>query len=141
VSLLRNSHPDNFTWIEQRTGCVTDRNTTGLEAVDESGRIIGMVVYCNWTANAVQAHMAVDTPIAWRTLLPWVFVYPFEAAGKGLMLAVIPAHNAKSLRLTRRFGFTETHRIRDGWARGDDLVCFELRKEDCRYLGAHRKAA
>lgn len=111
-------------------------NATAIEAVDRrTGRIVGMIGYECWTPNSVQTHMAVETPIAWRSLLRPTFSYPFEEVGVGVMLAIVPAHNARSIALVRRFGLHETHRIRDGWRVGVDLVVFELRKHECRFIG------
>ncbi|AAK94388.1 acyl-CoA N-acyltransferase [Myxococcus phage Mx8] len=121
-------------WIEALTGCVLTRNARAIQAVDASGRIRGVVAYDCWTENAVQAHMAVDTPVVWRSLLRPAFRYPFLEAGKGVLLGIIPADNARSCALALRFGFRETHRVRDGWTAGIDLVVHELRREECRWL-------
>ena len=131
MTVVRQAHPEHFAWLQERTGCVLTSDFRALEAVSGE-RITGMVGYCNWTPNAVEAHMAVDSAIAWRHLVGPAFEYPF--ATREALLAVVPAHNERSLRLTRKFGFTEAHRVRDGWAAGDDLILFELRRGDCRFL-------
>jgi hypothetical protein len=134
--------PEDFAWIVSRTQCAPTAGFRALKAVDASGRIRGMVAYDGWTENAAQAHMAVDTPVAWRALLPAAFEYPFLECGKGVLLAVIPAHNVRSWTLATRFGFALVHRVVDGWARGDDLLFLEMRRESCRYLQPDaRKAA
>lgn len=125
-------------WIEARAGCSLMPDARLIEAVDAEGRTRGMVAYERWTENAVQAHMAVDSPIVWRSLLGPAFAYPFQECGKGVLLAVIPAHNVRSVALTRRFGFRETRRIPDGWARGDDLLLFEMTRAECRHLRNER---
>jgi L-amino acid N-acyltransferase YncA len=112
-----------------------------IEAVDDAGRIRGMVGYDYWTKNSCEAHMAADAPIAWRSLLGPAFQYPFEQIGIGILLAVIPAFNARSIRLAKHFGFREVHRIKDGWELGVDTILHELRREECRWLSANRKAA
>lgn len=129
-------------WIEARTGCVLTPQATMVSAVHqvalspehELQRIRGVVAYDNWTENAVQAHMAVESPIVWRHLLEPAFDYPFRQCGKGVLLGIIPSHNSKSVEMTRSLGFRESHRVKDGWAKGDDLIVFEMRREDCRYL-------
>lgn len=121
-------------WITEATSCVLTPSARAIKAVDGRGRIRGMVAYDWWTKNAVYAHMAVDTPIAWRALIPACFEYPFVEAKREVMLALIPAHNAKSWGLAGHFGFRIVHTVRDGWAKGDDLHLLELRREDCRFL-------
>lgn len=124
-------------WLEARAGCVLSRQATLVAAVKQGApeRIRGVVAYDNWTENAVQAHMAVDSPIVWRHLLRPAFEYPFQQCGKNVLLGIIPSHNAKSVQMTRALGFKEAHRVKDGWAKGDDLIVFEMRREDCRFLG------
>lgn len=131
MTRLAQAPPEHFVWLQERTGCVLTSDFRALEVLSGE-RILGMVGYCNWTPGAVESHMAVETPIAWRSLLPHVFAYPFET--RITMLAVIPSHNSHSLKLTRHFGFRETHRVRDGWAQNDDLILLELRREECRFL-------
>lgn len=124
----------DFRWLVERTQCAPTEGFRALKAVDARGQIRGMVGYDAWTENACQAHMAVDTPIVWRSLLPAVFEYPFIQCNRGVLLGVIQQSNAKSWGMAGALGFRLTHRIRDGWAKGDDLLMLELRREDCRYL-------
>lgn len=98
-----------------------------------------MVAFDNWTPNACWAHMAVETPMAWRALLLPSFEYAF--ASRGLILGAIASDNAKSLRMVKSLGFTETHRIRDGHSPGVDLVFHEMRRESCPWLRQERKVA
>lgn len=123
---------EHFAWLEGRTGCVLSRNARAVEAVDGEGRVLGMVAFDGWTQNAAQAHMAVVAPLVWRSLLPESLGYVFGQAGRGLLLGVIPEDNARSVRMVRRVGFRLAHRVRDGWAVGVDLLCFELRPKWCR---------
>lgn len=133
--------PADFPWIAARTGCALTPNANGVKAVDAQGTTRGMVVYDGWTANSCAAHMAVDAPIAWRALLLPAFSYPFEQLGVGVILATVPGNNAKSLRLTKHLGFHEVGCLRDAHAAGVPLVVFEMRKENCGWLGRERKAA
>lgn len=127
--------PEDFAWIAERTGCVPGPGFRAIKVVDSRGKIRGMVGYDGWTENAVQAHMAVDTPVAWRSLVRPAFSYPFEEAGRGIILATISARNLRSVHLALRFGFRLLHRIKDGQAVGRDLLLLEMRREQCRWLG------
>lgn len=131
---------EDLAWLCQRAGCVLTGNAKGVAVKDSQGRTRGVVGYDGWTPNSVQCHMAVNTPVAWRALLRPAFAYPFEEAGRRVILAVIPAGNVRSVHLAKRFGLRETHRVRDGWAPGEDLVLLEMRAEECPWL-RQRKAA
>lgn len=128
-------------WIRQRTGCGLTPAAKGIKAVDASGRIRGLVAYDGWTPNSMQAHMAVDSPIVWRSLLVPSFSYPFEECGKGLLLGIIAADNPRSLAMVVALGFRETYRVRDGWSAGVDTVLFEMRREECRWVAQQKREA
>ncbi|NBD11831.1 hypothetical protein [Corallococcus silvisoli] len=132
---VRAAPPEHFVWLEGRTGCVLTRGARAIEAVDAAGSIRGMVAYDNWTESAVSAHMAVESASVWRTLLRPAFEYPFVQAGKQLLLGFIIASNKQSMAFVQRVGFREAHRIQDGWAAGVDLVIWQMRRQDCRWLG------
>jgi hypothetical protein len=112
-----------------------------IEAVDATGRIHAMTGFDGWTENSAGILIAIDTPAALRSLLTPTFEYVFNQCGKGLAIATVRGTNARSLKLTKHVGFTETHRIKDAVRIGEDLVLFEMRREECRYLPGYRKAA
>lgn len=126
--------PPALAWLEERVGVTLTSSARGIAAVDAAGRIRGMIAYDAWTENSVQAHMAVDSPIAWRALVRPTFSYPFLEAGRGVLLGLIRASNTASLRTAIHLGLEEVARIRDGVAVGEDLVLMQLRRENCRWL-------
>lgn len=137
---VESANREDFIWLQQRTSCGMTDGFRAIKCVDESGRIRGMVGYDGWTENACQCHMAVDSPTAWRALVRPAFEYPFQQAGRRVIIGLIPAGNARSVHLAKRLGLRETYRVRDGWALGEDLVVLEMRREECRWL-QQRKAA
>lgn len=132
------AHSGDFWWLHRRTSCPLTSDMTGIKAVDRFGHIRGMVAYCNVTPNAVHMHMALDAPIAARALLGPALDYAFQEGKKRVAIGMVPARNIPSIRLAKHVGFVETHRVKDGWAAGEDLVFLELRKENCIQM---RKAA
>lgn len=138
---VRAATPQERALLAQAVGVHLSPDARGIVAVSErSDQVRGGVLYDGWTQNSVQVHMATGTPLAWRHLLPAVFEYPFEEAGRGVLIGIVRASNAASVRLTKHLGFTESHRVRDGAAVGEDNIIFELRREECRWLSS-RKAA
>ena len=133
-------YPEEYQWLVDRVGCDITAGFKAIKVVDEAGTIHGMVGYGSWTANAVMLHIALDNPVALREILKWGFRYPFEQCGRGIALASVRAKNEKSMRLCRKVGFREVYRVKDGIEVGEDMVLFQMRREDCRYI-AHRKAA
>ena len=133
-------HPHEFLWLVERTGCELTPSFRALKAVDGTGRIHGMVGYSGWTETMCMMHIALEHPAAFRSLLYWAFRYPFEMAGRQIALASVRAANEKSVSLCKRVGFKEAYRIKDGVLPGEDMIIFEMRREECRFID-HRKAA
>lgn len=125
---------EHLDWIIARAGCVLTPDARAIEVLDGKKRIRGMIAYDNWTPNAVQAHMVVENPIIWRHLIGPAFSYPFLQAGKRIILGIIPSHNKKSVAMTKRLGFRCIRTIRDGWSDGDDLIVFEMRRDECQWI-------
>lgn len=121
----------DFGWLATRAHCLITGDFKAIKVVDEEdSSIVGMVGYCNWKPNSVEAHIAVDKPIAWRALKGPAFTYPFIQAGRKIIFGVCTSDNKKSLRIIRHLGFRETHRVKDGWSDGIDMVLHEIRKEE-----------
>lgn len=135
------AEPKDFAWLIKRTQCALTFNARGIKAVDDAGRIHGMVAYDGWTPNAVSAHMATDNPAAWRSLIGPAFSYPFEECGRTLLLVCVNSDNARSVQLVRRFGFRQVHAVKNGWERGVDLLFFQMHRDECRWLQRGKKAA
>jgi len=122
----RAATPDEIGWIASRTGYAFTAGARAIAAVDSAGEIRGMVAFDAWTESGCQCHVALDAPIAARTLRAAFFEY-LGQVGRSLALGLVPAHRARSVALAKRMGFVEKCRIADGWAAGDDLLILELR--------------
>lgn len=131
--------PADLSWIVERTGCALTSAAKAIKAVDDSGKTRGMVAYDLWTESGCQAHMAVDTPIVWRSLVRPAFFYPFIEAGKQVVIGVIRATNQRSMWMTRALGFRRAGEIPNGHAPGVPLVIFQMQKDECYWLQPHAR--
>jgi RimJ/RimL family protein N-acetyltransferase len=134
-------HPYEYQWLVDRAGCEVTASFKAIKAVDSTGRIHGMIGYNGWTETMVIMHIALENPAAFRSLLRWAFVYPFEQAGRQIALATVRATNTQSMNLCKRVGFKEAYRVKDGIVPGEDMIIFEMRRDACQYLSSARKAA
>lgn len=139
--LVRAAPKEHFEWLVERTSCAITDGFRAIEAVDAAGAVRGMVGFDSWMPNSCMMHIALDTPIAFRALLRPAFEYVFEETGRGIALGIIPTCNAKSLKLARHAGFSETHRIHNGWSDGVHVMLLEMRREHCRWLRRRQKEA
>lgn len=128
---LRAAMPADLHWLIARSGAALSSKARGVTAYDARG-VRGVVCWDGWTENAAYVHMASDTPMVWR-YLPEPACRHFYAH-YGLMIGVIPERHRASVELAAHLGFREASRIKDGWARGEDLLVMEMRREDCRWL-------
>ena len=126
--------PEMFQWIADRAPIYLTPAFQAIAAIDDDGRIAGMVGYDGWTDSACSMHVAFDTPIAAKYLLRPAFEIPFLRLDRQVIVVTVLSTNAKSLHLTRNAGFREVMRGRDWWKPGVDLVWFEMRREDCRFI-------
>jgi RimJ/RimL family protein N-acetyltransferase len=133
---VRQAPKEHFQWLIERAQCAPSPGFRALEAVD-GDRIVAMVGYDLATATMVQLHIALDHPAALRHVLEPGFRWAFSGKIR-LALCAIPALNRASRDLVERLGFRQTYRIEDGWDEGEDLVLYEMRRDECRWL---RKAA
>jgi RimJ/RimL family protein N-acetyltransferase len=137
--IVREAPRDHLPWLAERAGLTVHPALRAIEAVDDQGRIHGMVGFDGWFGNTVALHVALDNPAALRSLVTAGFQIAFDVAHKGVALCCVVGTNRKSLRLVQHLGFRFAYSIRDGWMPGVDMVWFEMRREECRFL--KRKAA
>jgi RimJ/RimL family protein N-acetyltransferase len=146
VIRIQAAPPEHFPWIAQRAGLVILPGFGALEAVDDAGRILGMVGFDTGWPGTVALHIALDHPYALRALLRPGFGIAFAPApaGYGRTAATITvlSTNERSLNLVRHLGFRHVHSGRDYMKPGVHVEFFEMRREDCRFIPrAMRKAA
>lgn len=137
---LRAAPPEHYPWIAERASLSLTREFRAIEAVDEDG-ILAMVGYDGWLPNCCSMHVAVERPFPARRFLRQAFGIPFLESGRDIVVGWVLGTNRKALDLDRRLGFRETHRIRDGWEKGVDLVLFEMRRHECRWIQERQRRA
>ena len=133
--------PVAIPWLLRRVGCSYTAEFRAIMAVKDDGEIAGMVGYDLWTETSCVMHIALENPAAFRTLLVPAFEYPFVQGGKKVVLAMVRGDNEKSRRLCDHVGFREVYRVRDGIEAGVDMVLYEMRREECRWIGQKLRRA
>lgn len=134
---MATTHKD-LPWLIERVGCFLTPAAKGVKVVDADGATRAMAIFDRWTYNCAEAHIAVDEPMALRTLCREAF--PWYFAERGVLLGIVRASNAKALRLDRHLGFREQTRVVDGVAKGEDLVILCMRRDDCRWVKTMHRA-
>ena len=127
--------PEHWQWIRERARCHITLSSKGVIAIDKNGVPCAALVLDSWTPTGGQFHIAVENPMVIRHgFFHAGFRYFYQTCGKLVLTAMTPADNDRALKLAKRVGFRETHRIKDGYNYGVDMVVLEMRKEECKWL-------
>lgn len=134
--------PSDWGWINQQVGVLQVEDTTGIIAVDtDTNTTVGGCVMDNWTANSVQAHFMISSPLVLRHgFLEECFDFMFNHKDVKYIYGMVPADNEKALKLNKHMGFTERLRLPEAFADGVDYVVMELEKKACKHLPEVRAA-
>ncbi len=132
--IVRPAPKEHYAWLTERAGLVPSCEFRAIEAADESGRIVGMVGYDSWTPNGVFMSVALEDPQAVFALRRHAFRYPFVQESRNVAVAIVRSDNLRSQRLIEHLGFRMTYAVNDGWANGIDLLVYEMRRKDCRWI-------
>jgi hypothetical protein len=138
--IVRAATPHERSLLARVVGVHLTPEARGIVAVD-GPTVRGGVLYDGWTDTACQVHMATASPLVWRHLLPAAFRYPFDEAGRSVLIGNVRASNTASVRLTQHLGFTEACRIPDAAGPGEALIVFTMRREGCRWLTTRPRAS
>jgi hypothetical protein len=133
---VRAATPAAFGWMTERSGYTPLPDAIGLEVVGSAGTA-GLVLLDGRTDTMAQIHVALETPRVAARIRRAVFRLAFGQLGLRVIVTVLAASNAAAVRLANGMGFTVAGRIRDGFAVGDDLLLYELRREHCRCPWVH----
>lgn len=76
-----------------------------------------------------------------RKLLWAVFDYPFNQAGVETLIGIVNSKNDLAMKYDQNLGFKEVHRFYGMHDDGGDIVIFEMKKQDCRFIKELKDAA
>lgn len=76
-----------------------------------------------------------------RKLLSAVFEYAFITAGVETLIGIVNSNNTDAMKYDQHLGFTEAYRFEGMHDDGGDIVVFEMKKADCRFIKELKDAA
>lgn len=130
-------------WINNHVGILRCEDTGGLVAVNaDTGETIAACVWDNITANSVQCHLVIENALAVRHgFINNIADLIFNGWQKKAIYGLVPANNAKAIKMNKHIGFTIKTRLEDAYAEGVDYLVMELKKENCPYFKNKSAAA
>ena len=100
-----------------------------------NGEVKAVVVYCGFFGKSCAIHVSgVGSHWITKDFLKTAFELPFKNWNLKVIIGTVAGNNVKSLKLSRHLGFREVAVIPDAHDDGD-LVIFEMRPADCRFIG------
>ena len=69
-----------------------------------------------------------------RKLLWATFDYPFRQLGLESLIGIVNSNNEQAMKYDQNLGFKEVHRFVGLHDDGGDIVVFELKKDECRFI-------
>jgi hypothetical protein len=136
----------DYAWLLNKIGYEPTFDFRAIKAVNRNDHIEGMVGFDNTAPNSMEIHFYTISVGAVRALLRPTFEWGFEQAGKNVLIGRLRESESKARRFVRHLGFREAYRVRDGWAKGEDLIIVEMPRAACRWIrkdshGQERRAA
>ncbi len=106
-----------------------------IEAVDENGKILGVIGFNCWMDLTCLVHIAVDSPTTFLPLACAGADYIFRQLCLSSIIGITRASKDKYIKgLQAVFGFKTLARIQGGGFQGQDLVILETKLSYCERL-------
>jgi len=127
--------PD-WDWINSHVGIQRCEDTGGITAVDaDTGELLAACVIDNMTQNSVQTHLVIARPLVIKHgFLDCCADVIYNSLGMSRVYALVPANNAKAVRLNKHIGFTVKTVLEEAYEVGVDYLVMEMKRENCRFL-------
>lgn len=127
--------PIAWEWFQERLPVDLTVRTQGVVAMNEEGEILAVTIWDSWTHTSAVGHFVIeDSSVIGEGYIHECCEYFYNTAGMDIMLTTVRGSNEKTLRFLKAVGFTEKHRVKDGFMFGEDLVIHEMRKDECGYI-------
>lgn len=109
-----------------------DSHTLGLE---EDGQLVVVVIYESFSRHMCNMHVVSDNGKRWctRSFLAAAFAYPFLQLDLVRVSAMVPARNAKALKMDIGLGFKPEGVMR-GALGDDDLIVLGMLRSECIWI-------
>ena len=133
--MIRFNDPAYGEQIAEKAGTIFHPVHNVCIAREEKGRLLGGVIYTNYTGESVAMHSASWVPRWINRDLLWVcFDYPFNQMGAARIFGQVPEDNEAAIHFNLNLGFRIIKKI-EGVYKGNVaclLMCME--REECRHL-------
>ena len=98
--------------------------------------------FTNFIGKTCQIHVVnFNKKYTPRKLLWATFDYPFRQLGLESLIGIVNSNNEQAMKYDQNLGFKEVHRFVGLHDNGGDIVIFEMKKDECRFVKELANAA
>ena len=98
--------------------------------------------FTNFIGKTCQIHVVnFNKKYTPRKLLWATFDYPFRQLGLESLIGIVNSNNEQAMKYDQNLGFKEVHRFVGLHDDGGDIVVFEMKKDECRFVKELANAA
>lgn len=139
-SLVANNRARVSAWVSETIGCLPWPDGTAALGLEEDGELVAGVVLDGYMEKGCGSLHCAGVGKQWlsRRFLLAVFDWCFNQLELKVLINKVSGANAASLRFTEHIGFSQLARFPKAWDGENDLVLFELRRENCRWIKGGR---
>ncbi|MCE7797851.1 GNAT family N-acetyltransferase [Sphingobium sufflavum] len=142
LRLLLNDGNGLIAWAERVIGIrfFPDARAIGWGVNDDvaapDADIRGVAVYDRWTETDCHVHLASNGTglFGAKAFLAAGFAFPFVEADRRRVTGLVPADNARALRLNQHLGFRQEGVMRNAGPSGQDIIVLGMLRSECRFI-------
>lgn len=132
--MIELNNPQHAEVIAKVAGIVRNPMTDACISRSEDGKLLGGVIYKDYTGFSLSMHVAGFAPYWINRDMLWVcFDYPFNQLRCGKLFGPTSADNIQALEFNQKIGFKLDTIIRDVFPTGD-MHLLSMYREECRWL-------
>ncbi len=124
--------PYDWGWVQSKVPMKRVEDTHGIMAIDsDKNKTVGAAIFDNVMANSAQLTLIMDTSLLIKHgFLDEIADYAFNNLQLEYLYAIVAENNERSLRICRRWGWVEQMTMPDAYAKGVDMIVFQLHRDD-----------
>jgi hypothetical protein len=121
-------------WFSERTSLYPQSEIKGVKFLDDEENVIAMVVYTDWTLNAVQIHVVVSNPVFWanKEAIKEIFDFPYRQ-GRKIIYAIVPSERVLAIAVLKMLGFQFKYDFENAWKQGVGMILYSMDLDSCKW--------
>ncbi len=141
-NVLDQDHVDYFKNGGLHGAVYISSGTRGIVAHAKDDSVMGMILFDNWTHNAVFGHIVVTNLMCLKHggLVTEAMDFVFNTCALQYLMGAVPAHKTKAIEFEKKIGFKEVYRLKDGFEEDIDLIFMQMTRDTAVFLPQERAA-